>query len=199
MLEKFDGSKTYSNHLQSAKPCFLLIRKVTKFIRKILVIPKKAVALFVSDFTKTASVNLYKLAMRTLLFLFLSLSLTSFTKPCDSTKFTGRWSGTDKSEIGYITFTADGYASFTIQGQEFGGKDFEYQGKRGSMSYTIIPNTNPIQLDFVITKSDSGEQSKLLCLAKFINDDTMRFALSFDGKRPTEFDAENSIVLTREK
>ena len=67
------------------------------------------------------------------------------------------------------------------------------------MTYEINDKTNPIQVDLIVTKLDSGEQKKLLCIAEFINSNTMKFAINFEGKRPTEFDSENSIILKREK
>jgi hypothetical protein len=117
----------------------------------------------------------------------------------DKAKFVGKWIGEDKKEIGYLNFDSEGYAFFEYQGQILGGKEFVFNGKKGKMTYEINDKTNPIQVDLIVTKLDSGEQKKLLCIAEFINNDTMKFAINYEEKRPTEFDSENSIILKREK
>ncbi len=117
----------------------------------------------------------------------------------DKAKFIGKWIGEDEKEIGYLNFDSDGYASFEIQGQIYGGKEFVFDGKKGEITYEINCETNPIQVDLILTKLESGEQGKLLCIAKFIDNDTMKFAINFEGNRPTDFDSENSIIFKRVK
>lgn len=104
-----------------------------------------------------------------------------------------------KKKIGYLNFDSEGYAFFEIQGQIFGGKKFIYDGKKGKMTYEINTETNPIEVDLIVTKLESEKQKKLLCIAEFIDKDTMKFAITFDDKRPTEFDSENPIIFKREK
>lgn len=55
-----------------------------------------------------------------ILLLLVTLSLTSFDT-VDETQFNivGRWKGSDKKEIGYIVFQADGYAYFEVQGKKW--------------------------------------------------------------------------------
>lgn len=117
----------------------------------------------------------------------------------DRAKFIGEWIGEDNKEVGYLNFDSEGYAFFKIEGEIFGGKEFIFDGKKGKMTYEINSKTNPIQVDLIVTKLESGEQKKLLCIAEFIDNDTMKFALSFEEKRPTEFDSYNSIIFKREK
>jgi hypothetical protein len=117
----------------------------------------------------------------------------------DRAKFIGEWIGEDNKEVGYLNFDSEGYAFFKIEGEILGGKEFIFDGKKGKMTYEINSKTNPIQVDLIVTKLESGEQKKLLCIAEFIDNDTMKFALSFEEKRPTEFDSYNSIIFKREK
>ncbi|MGV6832047.1 MAG: hypothetical protein ACWA5P_10880 [bacterium] len=137
--------------------------------------------------------------MRRLLILFTIVPLLSVTIENDKAKFIGKWIGDDEKEIGYLNFDSEGYAFFEIQGQIFGGKEFIFDGKKGKMTYEINTETSPIELDLTVTKLESGEQKKLLCIVEFIDNDIMKFAISFETKRPTEFNTKNSIIFKREK
>ena len=113
-------------------------------------------------------------------------------------QFIGRWTGEDKGDIGYMVFDAEGYASFEINGQVFGGKEFTIQGKKGSMMYEINNTAKPIEVDFIVTQLESGVQKRMLCIAKFTDTDNMRFAMGFNNSRPTEFTELNAIRLKRD-
>lgn len=117
----------------------------------------------------------------------------------DKAKFVGRWIGEDEKEIGYLNFDSEGYAYFEVQGKIMGGKEFVQNGKKGNMTYEINSESNPIKVDLIVTMLESGKQKKLLCIAKFIDNDTMEFAINFEEKRPTDFNSENSIIFKREK
>jgi hypothetical protein len=117
----------------------------------------------------------------------------------DKTEFIGKWIGEDEKDIGYLNFDSEGYAYFEVQGQIMGGKEFVRNGKKGNMTYVINSETNPIQVDLIVTMLESGKQKKLLCIAKFIDNNTMEFAINFEEKRPIEFDSDNSIICKREK
>ena len=129
----------------------------------------------------------------------LIVPLLSMTMENDRAKFIGKWIGQDGKEIGYLNFDSEGYAYFKIEEQIFGGKEFFFDGKKGKMTYEIKNKENPIQLDLIITILESGEQEKFLCIAEFIDNDTMKFAMTFKSKRPTEFNSENSILFKRTK
>lgn len=66
------------------------------------------------------------------------------------------------------------------------------------MTYSINKETKPIQIDFTLTKLESGEQKTLLAIAQFIEEDVINFALPFEDIRPSSFD-EKSVILTRVK
>lgn len=137
--------------------------------------------------------------MKRLLILLLALPFLSSTVKVENIKFIGKWIGEDEKEIAYLNFDSEGYAYFEIQGQIIGGKEFVMNGKKGKMTYEINREENPIQVDFIVTIFETEEQKKLLCIANFIDNDTMEFAINFEEKRPTEFNSENSIIFKREK
>jgi len=137
--------------------------------------------------------------MKRYLILLLVFPLLSMTIENEKTKFVGKWIGEDGKEIGYLNFDSEGYAFFEFQGQIFGGKEFVFNGQKGKMTYEINSETKPIQVDFIVTKLESGIQKKLLCIAEFIDDDTMKFAISFNEKRPTGFESENTMMFKRIK
>ena len=133
-----------------------------------------------------------------ILLLLVTFSIFSFNTINDASKIIGKWKGEDNLEIGYMIFQEDGFAYFEIQGQIFGGKEFNFGGDKGQMTFEINDTTNPITIDFIVTKLSTGEQNKLLAIAEFIDDNTMNFAIGFDGNRPTDFDNDKSILMHRE-
>ena len=137
--------------------------------------------------------------MKRLVILFLIIPLLSMTIENDKAKFVGEWIGDDGKEFGYLNFDSEGYAYFKFRGQIFGGKEFVFDGQKGKMTYEINDQTNPIQVDLTITKLETGEQKKLLCIAEFIDNDTMKFALTYEKIRPTDFDSKNAFVIKRVK
>ncbi|WP_111683070.1 hypothetical protein [Winogradskyella tangerina] len=137
--------------------------------------------------------------MKKFLTLLLIVPLLSMTVEIDNSKFIGKWVGEDGKEIGYITFDSEGYATFEIQGQVFGGKEFVLDGKRGKMTYEIKDGTEPIEVDLIMTNLDNGDVRTLSCIANFIDDNTMEFAMGFSDKRPTDFGGEDAIILKRVK
>lgn len=110
----------------------------------------------------------------------------------------GKWVGEDQNEIGAIIFYEEAYAAFEIDGLIMGGKEFYLKGQKGKMTYSMNYETNPIEVDFVLTKILSGESKKILGITQFTDENTMSFNISFDGTRPTDFE-ENSILLKREQ
>ena len=137
--------------------------------------------------------------MKNLLLLLLVIPFLSVSAQTSEEKLIGKWAGQDKNEIGYFIFQENGFAAFELQGQVFGGEEFEFRGMKAKMTYKIIDNANPIQLDLVVKLLESDEENKLFCILEFIDDDTIKLALSFNETRPTEFNGINSIVFKREK
>ncbi|AUP80979.1 hypothetical protein [Flavivirga eckloniae] len=138
--------------------------------------------------------------MRHFIILLLALSSLSFVTTKSEAPFIGTWKGEDRGEVAYITFDHEGYAILRIGGEVLGGKDFVYKEKKAELKYKVIPNTKPIQLDLIISTNEPVKENKMLCIAEFMSDDTMKFASNFGlNSRPTEFNIKNSIVLLREK
>jgi hypothetical protein len=136
--------------------------------------------------------------MKKILILLITIPLLSLNT-INNNKFIGKWIGESKGEIGYISFDKEGYAVFEIQGQIFGGKEFVLNGKKGMMTYKINNKVNPIEIDLIVTKIESKEEMKLLCIANFKNENEMEFAINFENKRPVDFNTEDSMILKREK
>ncbi|WP_299212129.1 hypothetical protein [uncultured Dokdonia sp.] len=67
-----------------------------------------------------------------------------------------------------MNFDSEGYAYFKVKDQIFGGKEFVYEEKKGSMTCKINSKTNPIEVNLILTKLESGEQKTLLCIAHLL-------------------------------
>jgi len=52
-------------------------------------------------------------------------------------------------------------------------------------------------VDLIVTKIESGEVKKLLCIANFISNNEMEFAFGFDDSRPVHFNDKNTVLLKR--
>ncbi len=111
--------------------------------------------------------------------------------------YVGKWLAEDDNELGGMTFDSEGYVSFKHKGREFGGKDFDLNGQRGSSRYILENSTVPIKLDIVINNFSSGEVGRLLGIIEIKDDNSMILALNFDGTRPAEVTEENSVLLIR--
>ena len=132
------------------------------------------------------------------LFIFFIVPLMLLNSTSQKEDFVGKWIGEDKGDIGYIVFDEEGYASFEIEGQIMGGKDFTMNGQKGKMTYSINDKVSPVEIDFIITKIDTEESMELLGIAEFIDKDTVNFSISYNSVRPTQF-GETSIILKRVK
>ncbi|QHI35572.1 hypothetical protein IMCC3317_09180 [Kordia antarctica] len=132
-------------------------------------------------------------ALLTLMLLF------SFTAP--DGEHVGKWKGKDKGDIGFLTLSSDGYATFEFNGQTMGGKSYDHQGTKAAMKYTVNDGTSPTSIDFIIL--DLEEDTELGRLKGIINMKTsneMEMAISFGGGagRPTDF-SNDAIVFNRMK
>ena len=140
--------------------------------------------------------------MKTILILLLTIPLVSFAPKTDADQFVGKWSGEDKGKFGSLLFEKEGYATFEMEGKKMGGREFIVGGKKTKMTYSVNSNTEPIQIDFIMTSLENKEVLKrLLGIAKFKDNNTMKLAMAFGQKekRPTTFNSENSMVLRRDK
>ncbi|MBC2845804.1 hypothetical protein [Winogradskyella flava] len=138
--------------------------------------------------------------MRKILFLISLISLFSFNSSQIEKSIVGKWKGEDeKNKIGYIIFDSESYVTVETDGQTFGGKEFEMNGEKGSMSYSVNFEVEPIEIDLIMTKLATNEQRVMLLIAEFKGNDTMIVASDFNSVRPTEFSSENSITFHRIK
>lgn len=127
------------------------------------------------------------------------LLLYSFTAP--GGEHVGKWKGKDKGDIGFLTLSAEGYATFEFNGQIMGGRSYNHQGVNAAMKYTVNNGTSPTSIDFIIIDNDAKEElGRLKGIIKMNNRNEMQMAMTFGGGtgRPTDFSAD-AIVFDRVK
>ncbi|MGH1386303.1 hypothetical protein [Kordia sp.] len=125
--------------------------------------------------------------------------LFSFTAP--EGDYVGKWKGQDQGDIGFLTLTSDGYASFEINGQIVGGKSYAMQGMTAAMKYQVNNGISPAGIDFIIIDTESKKElGRLKGILKMKSKDEMQMAMTFGGGtgRPTDFSTD-AIVFERVK
>lgn len=132
------------------------------------------------------------------LFTFFIFTLFVFNTSNPKEDIIGKWKSDQIKEIEFFTFDAEGYASFESQGQTLGGKEFSIDGEKGKMTYSINIETTPIEIDYTVTKLQSGESKKILGILEFIDTNSIKIDLKFDEERPTNF-SEESFLIQRVK
>jgi len=108
----------------------------------------------------------------------------------------GKWAGIDEGETVFITFDAEGYVIMQKGDEVIGGKSFEMEDVKGSMTYTFDPNGNKYYLDMIITVEGTDESRLLLALYKVVNPNEIIIALE-GFERPSSFNADNSLTFKR--
>ena len=127
------------------------------------------------------------------------LLLFSFTAP--DGEHVGKWKGKDKGDIGFLTLSSEGYATFEFNGQIMGGRSYDHQGVKAAMKYTVNNGTSPKSIDFIIIDLSSDEElGRLKGIINMKSRDEMQMALTFGGGagRPTDFE-NDAIVFNRMK
>ncbi len=142
--------------------------------------------------------------MRKIIFLLHILLITGTSLiTAQDNKLTGKWTGLSEGKRGLLTIEEEGYASFTIDGETFGGKKYKADGILMTMTYEHNEQVMPHTIDFVIsTAEDHTEIIRMKGIYKFVNDRTMIFNMKFDdSERPQEFDKAdpNQITFTKIK
>ncbi len=135
-----------------------------------------------------------------ILLVLVTLSLASFTTP-DGAAFNivGRWKGSDKKSVGFIVFQADGYAYFEENGKKIGGKNFEENGKRASMTYKFKEMGKMMHIDIVVKIVGEKNSNSLLGIAEKIDANSFKMQLGYNNVRPKTFDKNETAIFTRVK
>lgn len=123
------------------------------------------------------------------------LLITSFTAVKEDT-LVGRWKGKDQGDIGFLTLSEDGFATFEMDGQIMGGKSFEMSGDTAAMKYSTDATTAPASIDFIIYEEDTyNEVGRLKGIYEMTAPDELHIALTFNGGlgRPEDFSSDNVI------
>ena len=128
-----------------------------------------------------------------LLFLTFSMSLTA-----QNEKLIGSWSGESKGEAGTIIFDADGFITFIIDGNSMGGKEFDVDGQKGSMSYVVDYSESPYPVEILIKIQDM-DAGKIYGFIDVLDEDTIKMATGMMNQKITAITEDNSIVLSRDK
>lgn len=138
--------------------------------------------------------------MKKLFLLLFVIPLISFNTISNDFTIVGKWKGEDKGDIGHLILEKEGYATFTSNGEKMGGKEFIMKGKKAQMTYVLNKETQPMEIDFVITLLESGDTESLFGIIQFENKDKIRLGIGFGGtERPKAFDDKNSIYFERVK
>lgn len=131
----------------------------------------------------------------------LSLVLVAFISTSASSQtLVGKWKGDDGKEVGFMTFDAEGYVSFTVEGEAVGGKDYQAEGIIFDMFYETDESVKPQTIDFVIRMKDQTEIARMMGIYAMPDDQTLIINMKFDGSaRPTLLDetSEDQISLTK--
>ena len=137
---------------------------------------------------------------KTIILLFSILTLSSFNEVYE-TKFNiiGKWKAQENNEIGFIIFDSEGYAYFEFNGLKIGGKEFIYQGKKGSMRYEVKHKEKLMEIDLIVTVIEEKKTESMLCIAEKINKDEIKLAIGFEGVRPNSFENNESMIFKRVK
>ena len=135
-------------------------------------------------------------------FFILFILLLGFTAATTkSSPLVGKWRGEDGGEVGFITFEQKGYVTFSIQGQEIGGKEYLSDGIVYDMIFETNESREPYLIDFVIrTNKDQLEIARMPGIYKFVDKETLVINMKFDGSaRPEAFDETSDDQITLRK
>ena len=116
----------------------------------------------------------------------------------------GIWEGADNhGSVGAIEMDEDGYASFTINNQQFGGREFDKNGVLVKLVYEIDYMADPIALVLILKEvSNDMELNRLNGILTFIDEDTIKVRIDFSGNREIrDFESENGndVILLKRK
>ena len=130
------------------------------------------------------------------------LSIFILTNQINAQSLVGNWKGEDDGEVGVINFDEDGYVSFTVNGEEIGGKQYKSEGLVFDMFYEINDAVTPHTMDFVIKMADDIEVGRMMGIYAFDGNETLIINMNFDGgERPAALDesSDNQITLSKIK
>ena len=135
------------------------------------------------------------------LLLLVTLSLTSFTRPEDTSfNIVGRWKGVQNKSVGYLVFQEDGYAFLEEKnGKKIGGKNFIENGKKATMTYKFQDMGKLMHIDIIVTIVGEKNTNSLIGIAQKINNDSFKLQFGFDNVRPKTFNKKETVVFNRVK
>ena len=134
--------------------------------------------------------------------LVISFLFTSGTKNQLEDKLVGTWKATDywHNESEFIV-TEEKIVTLSINGQKFGGEDFQMNGKPVALKYLINNSKSPTWFDLVATDKVSGVVlMKTKGLIEFISYNKAKILVNLDNRRLTHFDEKyNKMIINLER
>lgn len=111
----------------------------------------------------------------------------------------GKWFGGSEDdtedEKGYMIFEADHSTTMIANGETIGGKNYEVEGAKISLTYAVDETTSPRNFDLIF-KMGGNEFGRMKGIIKFIDEDTfqLQIATEMQNPRPTRFDSNSKDV-----
>lgn len=135
----------------------------------------------------------------TFIALFMILSSFTISDTIQNFNIVGKWVGEDDSnDNGGFIFDEFGYAIMLKNGEQMGGREFDVNGKKGSMKYKINTDTSPKRLDITVMDLNSNNKMTMRFLMKILDGNTIVLASNFDDTLPQSFTNDNSMTLKRQ-
>jgi hypothetical protein len=136
--------------------------------------------------------------MKKVLILFVTLlSLTAFNTPPAAYNIVGIWEGNVNGETFAMEFTNDGYARLIKGDQSFGGKEFDMNGQKVSMTYEVDEKAAPALIKISLELVATGEKELMLTVGfKPINDNEFLANIADENGTPN-LDSPDAVVYKR--
>lgn len=147
---------------------------------------------------KTYSWNVAKLFS----LVFISFLCVSGSKIQIDDKLVGNWQATDYwNNTSDFIVTEEKLVTLSIQGQRFGGNDFQMNGNDVELKYSINDSQTPIWLDLIASDKKSGAVLlKVKGIIEFESYNKAKILLNLDNKRFTHFDKKyDKMMITIER
>jgi hypothetical protein len=121
-----------------------------------------------------------KYLRRTILF-FILIGIISAFKFVDDYRLKGTWKSLDTGVEAYIDFSKDGYITFNVDNENFGGKSFDNDSFKACMKYETSDSSVPASIDLIVYRlSDMKEVNRSRGIYRLIGSDSMQMCLNFE-------------------
>lgn len=109
----------------------------------------------------------------------------------------GKWKATNPDGVNaYFIFDKDGFAYMGDDTMMIGGKEFEMDGEKVNLTYSMNKTVSPMHLDLLVTSLLSNEMMNFPMIFEFVDKDHLRLFGNDENKRPTAF-TDRALVFER--